>query len=144
MKSLPRAAVGLACLALAGLALSGCAIDGSQRANGSATARVTEKDFHIAAPRRLPAGEISFSVTNRGPDAHEFIVVRRRSGRLPLRSDGLTVDEDKIESDEAGALEPADPGTRRISFRLAPGTYELFCNMYGHYRGGMHRKLEVR
>jgi uncharacterized cupredoxin-like copper-binding protein len=144
MKSLPRAAVGLACLGLALLALPGCALDGSQRANGAATVRVTEKDFRIAAPGRLPAGEVNFAVTNRGPDAHEFIVVRRRSGRLPLRSDGLTVDEDRIESDEVGALEPADPGTRRISFRLAPGTYELFCNMSGHYRGGMHRKLVVR
>jgi hypothetical protein len=144
MNSLPRAAGPLACLALAVPVLSGCALDGSQKASGAATVRVTERDFHIAAPSRLAAGEVTFSVANRGPDAHELIVVRRGSQRLPLRADGLTVDEDKIENQEVGALEPADPTTRRISFRLAPGTYELFCNMSGHYRGGMHRKLVVR
>jgi uncharacterized cupredoxin-like copper-binding protein len=27
---------------------------------------------------------------------------------------------------------------------LAPGRYVLFCNMSGHYLGGMHRLLVVR
>jgi hypothetical protein len=132
----------LACLLLAGLALSGCG-GGSEQPSGP-TFSVTEKDFHITAPRRLPAGRVNLSVTNRGPDAHELIVARRGSGRLPLRSDGLTVDEEMIQYEEVDGLEPGEPGTRQLSFRLTPGTYEVFCNMAGHYRGGMHRKFVVQ
>jgi uncharacterized cupredoxin-like copper-binding protein len=143
MKVLRHPAALLACLAVAVTALAGCAIDGSDEAAGKPTVSVTERDFRISAPGKLPAGEVDLSVTNRGPDAHELIVVRKHTRRLPIRSDGLTVDEDKIESDEVGVMEPADPGVRRMSFRLTPGTYELFCNMAGHYKGGMHRKLVV-
>jgi hypothetical protein len=134
----------LACLLLAAFALAGCGGGDSDNKASGPTFSVTEKDFQITAPRRLPAGPVELSVTNRGPDAHELIVVRRSSGQLPLRSDGLTVDEEKIESEEVGGLEPEEPGTRQISFRLTPGTYEVFCNMAGHYRGGMHRKLVVQ
>jgi hypothetical protein len=144
MKTLPlRAAFG-ASMALGVLALSGCAIDGSQKAAGQPIVNVTERDFRISAPRRLPAGEVNLSVTNRGPDAHELIVVRKRAGQLPIRSDGLTVDEEKIAPEEAGALEPSDPTVRGLKLHLRPGTYVLFCNMAGHYRAGMHRTVVVR
>jgi hypothetical protein len=140
----PRHTVAVAvCLAAAILLLSGCAFDGSQKASGKQTVAVTERDFKISAPSRLPSGNVNFAVTNRGPSAHELIVVRSRSGQLPLRSDGLTVNEEKLEPEEVGGLEPGDPGVRQLSFHLAPGNYELFCNMAGHYRGGMHRKLVV-
>jgi hypothetical protein len=144
MKNLSlRAACG-AILALGVLGLSGCAIDGSQKAAGQPTVRVTEKDFRISAPDRLPAGEVNVSVTNRGPVAHELIVVRKHARRLPVSPDGLNIDEDKTESDEVGVLEPADPGVRRLGLNLRPGTYVMFCNMSGHYRAGMHHTVEVR
>jgi uncharacterized cupredoxin-like copper-binding protein len=140
-KSAIRAALGLA---LGALALSGCAIDGSQKAAGQPTVNVSERDFHISAPRRLPAGVVNLSVTNRGPDAHELIAVRERGQQLPIRSDGITVNEEKITSEEAGALEPADPGVRQLKLDLRPGTYVLFCNMAGHYKAGMRRTVVVR
>jgi sulfocyanin SoxE-like protein len=138
-----RAGLG-ATFALGVLALSGCAIDGSQEAAGQPTVRVNEKDFHISAPHRVPAGEVNLSVTNRGPDAHELIVVRKDARRLPVSSDGLNIDEDKTESDEVGVLEPADPGVRRLKLNLRPGTYVMFCNMSGHHRAGMRHTLVVR
>jgi hypothetical protein len=144
MRTLPlRVAFG-ASLALGVVALSGCAIDGSQKAAGQPSVSVSERDFRISAPRRLPAGEVNLSVTNRGPDAHELIVVRKRGPRLPIRSDGMTVKEERIVSDEAGVLEPADPSVRRLKLDLRPGTYVLFCNMAGHYRAGMRRTVVVR
>jgi uncharacterized cupredoxin-like copper-binding protein len=144
MRTLPlRAAFG-ASMAVGVLALSGCAIDSSQKAAGQPIVNVTERDFRISAPRRLPAGEVNLSVTNRGPDAHELIVVRKRAGQLPIRSDGLTVDEEKIAPEEAGGLEPADPTVRGLKLHLRPGTYVLFCNMAGHYKAGMHRTVVVR
>ena len=144
MKKLAIRGTFAAGLALGALALSGCAVDGSQKAAGQPSVNVNERDFHISAPRRLPAGDINLSVTNHGPDAHELIVVRERGHQLPIRSDGITVNEEKVASDEAGALEPADPGVRRLKLDLRPGTYVFFCNMAGHYKAGMRRTVAVR
>jgi uncharacterized cupredoxin-like copper-binding protein len=61
-----------------------------------------------------------------------------------LRRDGLTVDEDALESVTIGVLEPAPPGTiRHLDATLRKGRYEVFCNMAGHYLGGMHAFLVV-
>jgi uncharacterized cupredoxin-like copper-binding protein len=109
------------------------------------TLRVTERDFRIAAPREVRAGNATLRVDNTGPDSHELIVVRVAAGGLPLRRDGLTVDEDTVEHETAGALEPGEPGTtRELRLQLDPGRYELLCNMTGHYMGGMHSILVVR
>jgi uncharacterized cupredoxin-like copper-binding protein len=137
--------VGLRPLLLVSLALLACPGCGSG-GHGSAAhvVRVTERDFRITAPKHVRAGDLVLSVQNRGPDAHELIVVRDRNTRLPLRPDGATVSEEKLEPDTAGALEPGEPHrVRTLRLHLAPGTYELFCNMSGHYRGGMHTKLVV-
>ena len=106
---------------------------------------VTERDFHITiAQRRLPSGPVTFSVKNLGPVSHELIVVRSDDGSLPLRTDGVTVDEEALKKSEVGALEPGRPGgVRRLRVVLAKGRYEVFCNMAGHYFGGMHAEVEV-
>jgi uncharacterized cupredoxin-like copper-binding protein len=133
-----RAGLALAAVALA--AVSGCS--GGEGENAP-DLRVSERDFHISAPNVVRAGDLRVAVRNTGPDDHEFIVVRLRGKRLPLRKDGLTVSEDAIESSTVGVVEPAPPGVERLRLRLRPGRYELLCNMYGHYAGGMHRTLLV-
>ena len=136
-----RLSCGLAPAGLLVLVLSGC---GGAAQTGQTVLRVTERDFRITAPRRAKAGDLVLSVRNRGPDAHELIVVRERSARLPLRRDGSTVSEEKLEPIIAGALEPGHPGSvRKLRLHLAPGRYELFCNMSGHYLGGMRTTLVV-
>ncbi|HEX6461540.1 MAG TPA: hypothetical protein VF032_21700 [Thermoleophilaceae bacterium] len=107
---------------------------------------VTERDFHISAPSTLPAGNVRLHVDNQGPDQHELLVARvGGNATLPLRRDGLTVDEERIQAAEVGTLEPGAPGARReLNLRLSPGRYVLFCNMSGHYLGGMHADLVVR
>jgi uncharacterized cupredoxin-like copper-binding protein len=105
---------------------------------------VNERDFKISAPKVVSAGDYVFSVKNHGPDDHELIVAREGKSHLPFRTDGLTIDEDAAESSIAGALEPGEPGMRRLKVHLAPGHYVLFCNMSGHYLSGMDRDLEVR
>jgi uncharacterized cupredoxin-like copper-binding protein len=138
--------VGLPAL-LAALALiaPGCGAGGSSEHVQGAAVRISERDFKIMAPRHLRAGEVDLAVHNRGPDAHELIAVRTGSERLPLRSDGSTVDEEALKRSEAGALEPGQPGAlRHLRVHLRPGRYELFCNMAGHYLGGMHVRLVVQ
>jgi uncharacterized cupredoxin-like copper-binding protein len=137
-----RAGLLLAAVALS--AIFGCSNDDSGGRADNATVRVTERDFRISAPKRVSAGDVHVSVRNTGPDDHEFIVVRLRGKALPLRPDGLTVDEDAIEHATVAVLEPAEPGVHELRMSLEPGRYELLCNMYGHYAGGMHTKLVVR
>jgi hypothetical protein len=109
-----------------------------------ASARVTERDFHISAPNRLRAGNVLVRVKNLGPDDHELLVVRGGSHALPLRADGLTVDEDALEPRTAGVLEAGRAGSvRALRLHLRPGRYEMFCNMSGHYLGGMHARFVV-
>jgi uncharacterized cupredoxin-like copper-binding protein len=127
---------------MAVLLLVGCSHGGAPH---GATARVTERDFHIAAPRQLSAGVVRLLVHNRGPDHHEFLMIRVTGPHLPLRGDGLTVDEDALEKQSVAVVEPAPSGTTTdLHLHLAPGRYELICNMAGHYRGGMHALLTVR
>jgi uncharacterized cupredoxin-like copper-binding protein len=137
---------GAAVLCLGAVSLSGCGVTG--RAGAQPAARVvpvTEKDFRITAPTHLSAGRVRLSVSNFGPDAHELIVARVGGGApLPLRRDGLTVDEERIQAATVGSLEPAPPGShRQLTVDLTPGRYALFCNMSGHYLGGMRAELVV-
>jgi uncharacterized cupredoxin-like copper-binding protein len=139
------ALVSVAALCLSAVLLSGCGVAGRAGAAPPASrVTITEKDFKISAPKQVAAGDVRLSVHNEGPDAHELIVVRGRSGPLPFRSDGLTIDEDRLESSEAGSLEPGAPeSVRTLNVHLKPGEYYLFCNMSGHYLGGMHTEIEV-
>ena len=138
---MPLRLLVLVCLAL--LACSGCG-SGDETA-GAQVVRITERDFRISAPKYVRAGDVLLSVRNRGPDAHELIVVRERSSRLPLRRDGSTVSEEKLEPVIVGVLEAGQPGSvRKLRLHLPPGRYQLFCNMSGHYLGGMHHTLVVR
>jgi uncharacterized cupredoxin-like copper-binding protein len=140
----------LACAVLLGLAFIVAALvsrTGSARATSTvpSVVRVTERDFHISTVHgRLTAGPVLFRVTNRGPDEHEFIVIRADGG-LPLRPDGITLDEDALEKSIVGAVEPAHAGrTNFLRVTLSRGRYALVCNMFGHYMGGMYTPLVVR
>jgi Sulfocyanin (SoxE) domain len=105
-------------------------------------------DFRVRTDAAVvPAGTVSLRILNHGPTTHEFIVVRtdRDPDKLPLQRDGLTVNEEApgIELlDEAGGLDIDDRQT--MVLRLAPGHYVLYCNLEGHYLGGMHAALTVR
>lgn len=135
---------GLAAAAAGCVLLAGCG--SSHRAGQHAGHRipVVEHDFHIEAPSRLAAGTYTFEVENDGATDHELIIAPSPDGRLPLRADGLTVDEEAIESEEPGSLEPGPPGAKRaLTVHLSPGRYTFFCNMEGHFMAGMHTEVVV-
>jgi uncharacterized cupredoxin-like copper-binding protein len=93
------------------------------------------------------SGLVGFQLSNNGPSTHELIVVRtdRASAQLPLERDGLTVNEEGPGVDFLDEAEGLDIGDRRtLTLDLAPGHYVLFCNMEGHYLGGMHAAFTVR
>ena len=138
-----RVGVGFGLAALVVALVSSCSSGSSDRAKAGTVVRVTERDFRITiAPAKVRAGEVRLLLQNKGPDAHELIMVRASHGRLPLRTDGLTVDEEALAS--VKTVEPQSPGTKgELLLHLKPGRYELFCNMAGHYLGGMRAQLVV-
>jgi uncharacterized cupredoxin-like copper-binding protein len=126
------------------LLASGCGAGQHSAGADGKVVRVSERDFKISAPKHASAGIVVFHVHNKGPDDHEFIVVRTRDGHLPLRADGVTANEELLSRATAGVLEPGKPGSlRELRLKLAPGRYMLICNMAGHYLGGMHAELVV-
>jgi uncharacterized cupredoxin-like copper-binding protein len=106
------------------------------------------KDFQLQRDVAVvPAGTVSFRIHNQGPTTHELSVIRtdRAPDKLPLQRDGLTINEDAPGMDFINEAEGIDIGDRRtLVLRLAPGNYALYCNMEGHYLGGMHAALTVR
>ena len=74
----------------------------------------------------------------------DSFLVRSSGGPLPLRSDGFTINEELLDRATVLTEEPQAPGTvHDLRLHLKPGRYELFCNMAGHYLGGMHAELVV-
>ena len=92
----------------------------------------------------MRAGDVRLVIRNKGPGHPR---AARRPGRraLPLRSDGLTVDEEKLEPVTVADCEGEPPEAVHVlrAVNLRPGRYELFCNMSGHYLGGMDARLVV-
>lgn len=131
----------LACI-VAVCALSACS-SRSTSAKGTVV-HVTVKDFRIKLSRtHVRAGDVRFVVKNKGPDTHE-VLIARTSAALPLRADNITVDEDALEPVTVDEVEAEPPGRVEVlGVKLRPGRYELFCNMAGHYLGGMRARLVV-
>ena len=134
----------LSVVVLTVLVASACSTSGRVAGVGQTFVQVSERDFHIAVtPNHVPAGDVLVVVRNHGPDTHELIIVDSRS-RLPLRLDGLTVDERAVSAVTVASLDGGGPGgVRQVRLHLAPGRYELFCNMAGHFMAGMNAELVV-
>jgi uncharacterized cupredoxin-like copper-binding protein len=145
LPSVARLVMCLGACAVAAFSLAACSSGTSARSRDAAVVRVTERDFRIiVSPVRVPAGDVRVVLRNRGPDAHELIIVRAKGNRLPLRTDALTVDEETLDPATAGALEAEPPGSvHTMRLHLRPGRYDMFCNMAGHYLGGMRAELVV-
>jgi uncharacterized cupredoxin-like copper-binding protein len=140
-QSLARAcALGLILLVAAG-----CVGQSSSAVMQGSVVHVSERDFHIGLkPAVIKAGVVTLVDHNQGPDTHELIIVRA-AGHLPFRSDDITVNEDALKPRTLGQLPGLSPGaTSTLVLHLRPGRYEVFCNMLGHYLGGMHAELIVR
>ena len=100
----------------------------------------------------VPAGTVSFVATNIGSVDHELVVLPLPDGAAPgsrgIGSDNK-VDEtaslgEASNSGGAGAGEGITPGASGwVSVTLAPGRYELVCNIAGHYADGMYTVLTV-
>ncbi len=133
------------CLAIGVFALlTPAACSGAPQPKGQVV-DITLKDFHIdTAMPSAAGGDVVLQIHNEAPATHEFVVVRTNlpADGLPLGPDGLSVNEDWL--DGIGELSDVAAGTvGTLPLNLAPGRYVFFCNLDGHYLGGMHAVLEV-
>ena len=105
------------------------------------------KDFKVEQEAAIvPAGTVSLRILNKGPTRHELIVVRtdRAPEKLPLQDDGLTVDEEGERVELVDEIDGLDIDERQtLVLGLAPGPYVMYCNLEGHYLGGMYAALTV-
>ncbi len=96
-------------------------------------------------PTTIQAGHVTFQVTNNSKDlVHEMVVSPLKPGEKALP---YIQDEDRVDEDKAGHLgevSELDPGkSGELGIDLKPGKYILYCNIPGHFAGGMWTVLDV-
>lgn len=136
----------LTALAVVGALLAACSgsspSPSEAAANGTVTATLEEWHMNLSS-QTVPAGEITFDITNNGEETHEFVVVK-----TDLAADSLPVVDDQVDEsafepvDEVEDIESGDTPTLG-PLTLAPGHYVILCNLLAHYGKGMHVDLTV-
>ncbi len=97
----------------------------------------------------IPAGPITFEVTNNGTQEHEFVVFKTSTLAADIPITSFEGQKNRINEDTSGTnlgeTGDLDPGkTSNLTIDLAPGHYVFFCNLPGHYAKGMRIDVTVQ
>jgi uncharacterized cupredoxin-like copper-binding protein len=117
----------------------------SQPAAPAKSLRIGMGEFFYSPPSATAAaGKVSISAVNKGSATHELVLARTNlpAGGLPTLADG-SVNEEALNS-PGEIADVAAGGTKSTKLDLAPGRYVMFCNLPGHYQGGMYGTLVVK
>jgi uncharacterized cupredoxin-like copper-binding protein len=146
-----RQAAGItAVIAVLALVAGACGDDdgGEETGAGGAIAITLQEFAVLPSPDSAPAGEVTFNVTNIGPeDVHEFVVFATdlAPDALPTAPDG-SVDETGEGVELIDEIEDiAVDATPTLTVTLDAGSYVLICNIVEeegadtivHYEQGM-------
>ncbi len=113
-------------VAAAALVATGCGGSGPTVRERDGQVPIVLDDFSISPQRvRVPAGEVTFEVVNRGRAGHNFRVERGDTEHVRLTT-----------------LLPGDRET--ASGRLRRGRYKMVCTVANHEELGMYGTLLVR
>lgn len=88
----------------------------------------------------VPAGPITFDVTNDGTMPHELVVLQTDKTIKELTKPDGTADETN-NIGESGDVEAG--ASKSFTVDLEPGHYWLICNLPGHFAGGMYTEFTV-
>ena len=146
-----RARQVLAASAVLSLAIVGCTTAASPTpagGGGATTVTVALQEWAVVpASDSAPAGDITFEVTNAGPDdIHEFVILKTDldPGELPTDENGAVTEEgegieviDEIEDIPVGE-------TQELTANLAAGSYVLLCNIWDEEEGEAHYTMGMR
>ena len=153
-----RRALGfIGVLGFAGLVVSGCGADPSDAlgalaphgvapSDGSAVNGLLDEWRVRADVTTVRAGPVLFTFENVGTQVHEMLVTRTdiAPGQIPVDAATNTFNEDDPASKVLDEISEFDPGkTGSVTINLAPGTYQLVCNVPGHYIKGMSMAFTV-
>jgi uncharacterized cupredoxin-like copper-binding protein len=153
-----RAAICVAAIAALALVSAACSDDDGGETGatgGGTTVDVTVQEFAvIPASSSAPAGDVTFDVTNKGPDdTHEFVVFKTdlAPDALPTAADG-SVDEEGEGVELIDEIEDIAVGdTPTLTASLDAGSYVFICNIVeeeggetiAHYQQGMRVAFTV-
>jgi len=103
-------------------------------------------------PATVGAGSITLAVTNAGWRTHELVVLPLRDGAQPgeraVGPDDTVSEDSSLGEASADCSDGEGDGIAAgsagwVTLDLAPGRYELLCNLPGHYAAGMYTELDV-
>ena len=123
---------------------AGCGNDGDDAIGGDPNSPNTvtgyEREWKVVADHKtIKAGDVTFTFLNKGSIGHELLVIRTDlpAGKIPIEANGRFNEEDPktVNVGETGDL--AVGKTISFNVKLAPGTYQLVCNIANHYKNGM-------
>ena len=127
--------------------------EGTVSVPGGTPVNVTLSEYKVETDiANAPAGEVTFHVTNDGPnDVHQFVVILADDlapDALPTMEDGSVNTETGEGVDEIQVIEAIAVGeTKDLTVSLEIGDYVLICNMVedgeSHYQEGMHTAFKV-
>ena len=119
-------------------------VDSDDKESNKIVGQVHEWAIEVSASR-AQAGEVIFAIANYGTMQHEFLVTKTtfEPGKIPLGDNNRFDEElDGIEViDEIKEWPVNEANVLKVD--LEPGTYELLCNIEGHYANGMHHTFIV-
>ena len=105
--------------------------EGGSSARAPARLLVYAQEWSLWPSRpSLKAGTVVVQLWNRGQDAHDLRIRRLSRGAMVGRTQGDAITQ-------SGKVSQA-------TWRLSPGTYELYCSMPDHLKRGMHTRITVR
>jgi len=118
---------------------------GVMSASGAAGAtRLTVKMWEfklVPAVKTVRAGKVTFVVSNVGKINHEMIVVKTNvpAGKLKQNANHRVSERGSV-----GEVEVHRGETKKLTLALAPGKYQLFCNIAAHYGAGQWSAFTVK
>ena len=105
-----------------------------------------------AVPGTVPSGKVSLVAENRGWRTHELVILPltagKSAGQRAPGPDGTVGETGSLGEASTSCGAGAGNGIRAgavswITLTLAPGRYELICNLPNHYADGMHQQILV-
>ena len=111
---------------------------GSGAAQGAiSTVKVELGEMYVKpSVSSVQAGKVEFVARNVGSVAHELMVER-----MPIQMDASGMPPEDAAMGMIDEMGPMHGG--RMTLRLKPGKYALFCNVPGHYAAGQQTTLTV-
>jgi len=97
---------------------------------------------------QIPAGPVTFKVTNDGTMTHEFVVMRTDTLAADFHIGSFEGEKPRVNEDTVGTNvgetgDMAAGANKTITIDLKPGHYVFMCNLPAHYGLGMHTDFTV-